>query len=504
MGETIWQLFYDDLMMTNARWPNAKWSDKSVFDGVNHWSKVANKLSRKGKITNYNDDLKNSGLNMTGAIGILNIGSWNSFMAKIDSHVPGSNEFTYTDTFGKYKQKWKKAIYYLEDKLELLDAPEEWFFDKDTKVLYFIPPAGKAFTEETTLRGKVMSYAMKITDSYNVVIKNIDFFGATLKASCNSTTRKYINKLRFDSLNFNFPCASKRMLGDGTGRPDGKLYVNNRNYTFFNNTFHGADGKVLAYSGSNVLLDNNLFEYNDWTSTNSLVGDGGHSIVGSYSVNDTMTRNTLRNNGDGVGLRPGRENSVVSLNDISGTCFGLQRSDGAGIQIAQRAQTNSWVARNWVHDSPKYGIRFDGEPPRIGTHGSVRDNVVFRLDAGGIQAKGDYHTTDHNLAFDVSDGTPRTFPGCSICSWKHCRANSGEMNAHSVVTNNLADIGSGGRKFNFDTGKPLKPVQAWPLHGAKVEDNLITPDIKELLYDPANNDFRVLEQYADIVGDAGP
>merc|ERR1712176_318990 len=274
---------------------------------------------------------------------------------------------------------------------------------------YFIPPAGKAFTEETTLRGKVMSYAMKITDSYNVVIKNIDFFGATLKASCNSTTRKYINKLRFDSLNFNFPCASKRMLGeiglsecmlvDGTGRPDGKLYVNNRNYTFFNNTFHGADGKVLAYSGSNVLLDNNLFEYNDWTSTNSLVGDG-------------------------VGLRPGRENSVVSLNDISGTCFGLQRSDGAGIQIAQRAQTNSWVARNWVHDSPKYGIRFDGEPPRIGTHGSVRDNVVFRLDAGGIQAKGDYHTTDHNLAFDMSDEHHEPFPGA-----RSARGNTAELTA---------------------------------------------------------------------------
>ena len=512
--ETIWQLFYDDLMMTNARWPNAKWSDKSIFDGVNRWAKMDWRESEPGKITHINDKLKDSGLNMTGAIGILNIGSWNSFMAKVDSHTPGTSTFTYTDTFGPYKEKWRKAKYYLEDKLELLDAPEEWFFDKDTNMVYFIPPKGSKFNERTSLRGKVMTYAMTITDSYNLEIKNIDFFGSTLKAACSRAEKKYINRLRFDSLNFNFPCASKRMLQeiglsecmvvDGTGRDDGKLFANFRTYTFFNNTFHGADGKALAYSGANITLENNLFEYNDWTSTNSLKGDGGHAIVGSYSKNDIIIRNTLRNNGDGVGLRPGRENPIVKLNDVSGTCFGTQRSDGAGIQLAQRAQSNAIVTHNWVHDSPKYGIRFDGEPPKIGVNGTVRSNVAFRLDAGGLQVKGDYHTADHNLAFDVWDGTRREFPGCSLCVWKHCRANPGEMNAHSIVTNNLADIATGGRKFNFNTGKPLKPLDEWPLHGETVKNNHINPDIKALLHDPDNSDFRVLARYADLVGDTGP
>ena len=34
--------------------------------------------------------------------------------------------------------------------------------------------------------------------------------------------------------------------------------------TFENNTFVGADGVALEYAGKNVLLKNNLFEYNDW------------------------------------------------------------------------------------------------------------------------------------------------------------------------------------------------------------------------------------------------
>ena len=49
-----------------------------------------------------------------------------------------------------------------------------------------------------------------------------------------------------------------------------------------------------------------------------------------------------------------------------------------------------------------------------------------------------------------------------MCVWKYCRANPGEMNAHSTVTNNLADIATGGTKFNFNTGKPLKPLEEWP------------------------------------------
>ena len=511
--ETIWQLFYDDLMMTNARWPNAKWSDKTVFDGTNHWAKTS-KNSEKGKIISLNDDLKDSGLDMTGAIGILNIGAWNSFMAKVDHHTPGSNEFTYTDTFGNYPTKWKHSKYYLEDKLDLLDAPEEWFFNKDTKVLYFIPPVGKTFTGATSLRGKVMSYAMKISDSYNVEVKNIDFFGTTVKAAANRAARTGINGLRFDSLNFNYPCASKRMLQevslpecmvvDGTGRDDGKMWINKRTYTFFNNTFHGADGKPLAYSGSHITLQNNLFEYNDWTSTNSLVADGGHATVGSHSINDVIIRNTLRNNGDGVGLRPGRENAVVAYNDISGTCFGMQRLDGTAIQLAQRAQTNSTVTHNWVHDSPKYGIRFDGQPPAIGTHGTMKYNVAFRLDAGGLQPKGDYHEADHNLAFDTMDGTVRQFPGCSLCLWKYVRQNPGETNAHSVATNNLADTAHGGRKFNFDTGKLIQPEQVYPLHGAIIKNNQVTPDLKYLLHDPDNSDFRIRQKFADWMGDIGP
>lgn len=53
---------------------------------------------------------------------------------------------------------------------------------------------------------------------------------------------------------------------------------------------------------------------------------------------------------------------------------------------------------NWVHDQPKYGLRFDGEPPNIGTYGTMKNNVVFRCN--GLMVKGDYHTANQNTVFE--------------------------------------------------------------------------------------------------------
>ena len=147
----IWQLFVDDVMMTNARWPNALWSDKTVFLNK-HWAKATAKLNR-GTITDDGTmDLAGSGLDATGAIAVLNIGSYNTFTSTVLSHRPGSKSFEYKDTFGSLHLT-KFNQYFLEDKLDFLDQEGEWFFDKNTKKLYVKTYNGQ---KPRTMRGKVM------------------------------------------------------------------------------------------------------------------------------------------------------------------------------------------------------------------------------------------------------------------------------------------------------------------------------------------------------------
>ena len=61
-------------------------------------------------------------------------------MAQVLSYDMGSNYFTYNDTFGDLK--FKHQQYYLEASFELLDAPEEWFYNMETKKLSLIMPNG--------------------------------------------------------------------------------------------------------------------------------------------------------------------------------------------------------------------------------------------------------------------------------------------------------------------------------------------------------------------------
>lgn len=151
----IWQLFVDGEMMTNARWPDSLWSDKTIFLNK-YWGK-SSKRSRRGKmVDNGEQNLAGSGLNVTGAMAILNIGSFNTFTAIVKSHTTGQGFFTYDDTFGNIDFKPFQNQYFLEDKLEFLNKAGEWFYDKNTKTVYVKTLDGNS--PEGRIRGKVSKH----------------------------------------------------------------------------------------------------------------------------------------------------------------------------------------------------------------------------------------------------------------------------------------------------------------------------------------------------------
>lgn len=70
----------------------------------------------------------------------------------------GGDRFTYRDDLGpKLNFKPKNCIYFLEDKLEFLDNPGEWFYDKTSRTLYVMTPDGGS-PEGRDVRGKVLNH----------------------------------------------------------------------------------------------------------------------------------------------------------------------------------------------------------------------------------------------------------------------------------------------------------------------------------------------------------
>ena len=141
--------------MTNARWPDSLWSDKTIFLNK-YWGK-SSKRSKRGKmVDNGEQNLAGSGLNVTGAMAILNIGSFNTFTAIVKSHTTGQGFFTYDDTFGNINFKPFQNQYFLEDKLEFLNKAGEWLYDKNTKTVYVKTLDGNS--PEGRIRGKVSKH----------------------------------------------------------------------------------------------------------------------------------------------------------------------------------------------------------------------------------------------------------------------------------------------------------------------------------------------------------
>ncbi|KAL9951207.1 hypothetical protein ACROYT_G043829 [Oculina patagonica] len=477
INQDIWQLFVDGEMMTNARWPNALWSDKTVFLNK-YWGKSAKSSTRGRMVDNGEKDLAGSGLNVAGAMAVLNIGSFNTFTATVKSHTPGKQFFTYDDTFGNINFKPWRNQYFLEDKLEFLDEAGEWFYDKNTKTVYVKTLDGE--TPEGRIRGKVQTYAFTISNCQHVHFKHMEFFGTTMKVP-RPRRRDVIDELSFDSINFNFPSYSKRMLGL-TDPPQWTVIHTNRGKSFqlINSTFYGTDGVALEYSGTGVRIENNLFEYNDWSVAHMQRPNGGLGTVISNGENDHFIRNTLRFNGASSGYRPNKRNPVVKLNHIHHQCWGVIQHDGAGIQFQRGAQTHGVLQNNWVHSSPKYGLRFDaGKPPGVGQNGTIKGNVVWKC--GGIMVKGEFHTVLNNLAFDRRDENSRDkrADGCTLCVLKRFREEPIDMNTDSVVLRNAADIANGGK---------IKGV-SYPLPGRLVEFNIAGYVRKEVV-DADNLDFR--------------
>ena len=87
--------------------------------------------------------------------------------------------------------------------------------------------------------------------------------------------------------------------------------------------------------------------------------------------------------------------SYVELNDMSKS--GYVQSDGALVQCMVGQQPDVQIRYNWLHDTEKFGARFDGEGAGYGGH--MHHNVIWNVQ-GGIMVKGHDHYIYNNTAFD--------------------------------------------------------------------------------------------------------
>ncbi len=130
------ELFFDDERMDLARWPSHDASDP--YDG--QWAYISG-IPKEGTYTqfHYAGDTPSSWTDTEGAqVHIFPNYDWADQFIGVESIDPKNSLITLKDRTRYDLQPGRR--FYIRGVFEALDSPKEWYFDRNTDTLFFLPP----------------------------------------------------------------------------------------------------------------------------------------------------------------------------------------------------------------------------------------------------------------------------------------------------------------------------------------------------------------------------
>jgi len=439
---TIWQLFIENNEMVMARWPNAQFSDKSIYSW-DTWAEGDEVNSGNGILVFDNSKSFYSALDydLDTAHAILNIGSFRTWNRKIQ-FSQSSDFFTYEKVpSGQYKNKHHH--FFVEGDLDLLDTLNEWYHNPSSGELWLMTDGTNP--NDLEVRGKVSTYSFEVKDSDQITIENLSFFSSTVKVY---STENFI----LQDCNFAFPSTSKRMIGDLSTPEATTIGINGsknkvNNSIIRRNLFEYTDGDALRIYGDNNRIENNFFQYIDYS-----VAELPGLMVTMFINGDknTITKNTIENVQASATVTPG-ERSIFSFNKVTKT--GALQSDGSVFQGTRNFVADSEVHHNYVYNTPKLALRYDApgdDPTAAGQRGKMYNNVA--INTSGIMVKGDFHYIANNTVIGSNKN------GIIILDEEN-------SNLNTFTQNNLVDKLSGHRSLSNYEDKDRDGSPDYPIPG---------------------------------------
>ena len=185
--------------------------------------------------------------------------------------------------------------------------------------------------------------------------------------------------------------------------------------------FRNTDGSVIEMWGGDNMIDSCYFNNIDYS-----VADNS-SIMLTIRMNgsdNTFSHNTIHKTGASATVKVGNS-GLVEYNNLYDT--GHLQSDGSMIQFTEAEQDGAICRYNWLHDTEKYGARFDHSGSADGVNGLMHHNVAWNCQSGGIMVKGNNHKIYNNTV--INSGQKNDIIVLKIGSSDH---------SGTIVKNNVA------------------------------------------------------------------
>ena len=431
----IYALVYRGRLMSDARWPNSNWDDPwrldrymvlrradvqsqkgELYDGLATENALQESSTwlhyDRAQCKNRDEMLADLDISFTDAVVVMSH-TWGSWATRVTHHEAGKNNFSYDTSFKGSGAIQKEANSFLNHRigwnnsqsqfalsshgglqfflmgLPALDAPEEWWYDQTSNLLFFVSPDNRA-PQKNEVEGKRRDYQLKFTDCEYVYCDGIAFYGGTISL-------KDCFNCRIDNCDFRFSSSQKFSVGN-FDRPATTLIENEflkRNFgnSMQNCSFSYLDGNAMEVNSVGFVMDNVLV----YRTQQTTLGGDSYAI---YLKNPALVRRvTIDDVGASEGICGGMFPAIFELNSIS-RLGGLQY-DGGAIQTLPRVST---IYRyNWSYNHPKCAYRFDiaSYPDKANAFGEMSYNLAWNT-VGAFVLKGDDYLVHNNLAIGES------------------------------------------------------------------------------------------------------
>ncbi len=431
------QLFVNDRMHHEARWPNT-----SIFDLTNPSFAIAKDGTNNTQIVDTDlpaNNLDGEKIDWSNSrINIIAGDSWVTHSGIIESFT--NNTLRIKDTY-KYSglsnnqydnQFWNTEQgnrYWVVGNLDLLDNGNEWFFDEKnydrpnerlTGDLYIKLNEGVNINT-SNIEVKARAFAFDLENKSYITIRNIDLFGTTIRTLDSEG-------IHIDSVDIIYPThfnsayvrntdelASPIVLDNNPYRTNqfySGLQIKGSNNIVSNSTVQLSAGTCLNVQGnSNIIVNNYVAECNysatynagirvaPYFSSSKRTQVSGASNIIAYNTVERVGRNGIHLVDPTQGERPYLSNNTIIYNKVSR--YGTILNDIGAIKI-----DTAWahpdpivVAYNLIGDYKEKSVEFRDFAIGIYLDGGTSNVQVFR---NIISYPG--NTPDENIAPFNSNG----------------------------------------------------------------------------------------------------
>jgi hypothetical protein len=392
------QIFFDDNMMIEARWPNiedTKDLSKALFEPKLSTGKNGVELSSKQneKDPYFKDyrftmlDNKYDGPNAIGAkiwITTIENHGWCAFTGDITSFATRSKIFNFTtESFDPYWEQCKvsngikQGQYYLFGKLEFLDSNGEFFYDEKSETLY-------VYSENApkNVKYKKHNVGIDFSNKEYVNVNGINLFGCkaifnskTQNCVIDSMTAKYIS--HFTTVQCN---ATSRMYDTG-------IILDGKNNTVRNSEIAYSAGNGIILNGEyNKVINNYIHDCNYLGGYPANIQVSGKFHIIGYNTVTSSGRSALTGHMYGCKII-GNELAYVNKLVADGGCLYVGFNEGGNTEIAYNYMHDHYSEERWgtglyldnhsrnyiIHNNYIEGLHLNGPRANI----LVANNTIF-------------------------------------------------------------------------------------------------------------------------------